>query len=84
MSDLCNSVVFKKIKENFEKTNNCNLKDKDENNDDILNLNLTTDELEKALKDKRYSKEGHDKIRYIVYKLLPAEGKETILKLFNH
>ena len=83
-SDECYSEKFKQIKKDFEKTNNCDLKSKDKNNDDILNMEMTTDELEKALKYKKDSKEGDDKIRYIVYKLLPDEGKKTVLKIFNH
>ena len=83
-SDQNYSEAFIETKNNFEEINNCNLKDKEHNNNASINNPITLDELEQALKHKKDTKEGKDQIRYTVYKLLPPEGKTVILKLLNN
>ena len=82
-SDKNYSRTFLETKNNYERINNCNLSDKEANNEENLNKPLTIEEFETALKNKKDTKEGMDQIRYTVYKELPIEGKETVLKLLN-
>ena len=83
-SDKNYSDEFLQTKNNFEQITGHNLTEKETNNQEAINAQITIEEFEQALKNKKDTKEGIDHIRYTVYKLLPQEGKNVVLKLLNN